>query len=65
LRTTDGGATWVAQHSGTTNDLHDVSFVDANTGTVVGKWGTILRTTDGGGSGGTGGTGGTGNTGGG
>ncbi len=39
---------WTAQSSGTTNDLHGVSFTDANTGTVVGSFGTILRTTDGG-----------------
>jgi hypothetical protein len=39
---------WVAQTSGTTNDLSDVSFTDASTGTVAGRFGTILRTTDGG-----------------
>ena len=50
LRTTDGGATWVSQASGTTNLLRGVSFTDEHTGTVVGDWGTILRTTDGGGS---------------
>src|SRR6266851_813998 len=48
LRTTDGGATWMAQTSGTTNNLRGVSFVDANTGTAVGAGETILRTTDGG-----------------
>src|SRR5947207_1642864 len=48
LRTTDGGATWKSQSSGTTNYLTGVSFTDANTGTVVGGNGTILRTTDGG-----------------
>jgi hypothetical protein len=30
------------------NPLIAVSFVDANTGTAVGEYGTILRTTDGG-----------------
>ena len=30
------------------NPLNRVSFVDANTGTAVGDFGTILRTTDGG-----------------
>src|SRR6266849_268151 len=30
------------------NPLMAVSFVDANTGTAVGEYGTILRTTDGG-----------------
>lgn len=48
LRTTDGGATWLSQISGTTNQLYGVSFTNANTGTVVGYNGTILRTTDGG-----------------
>ena len=32
------------------NDLLGASFVDANTGTVVGDYGTIVRTTDGGNS---------------
>jgi photosystem II stability/assembly factor-like uncharacterized protein len=44
LRTTDGGATWTAQESCTTNLLYGVSFTDANTGTAVGQFGTILRT---------------------
>ena len=48
LRTTDGGATWVSQTSGTTWNLIGVSFTDVNTGTIVGQNGTILRTTDGG-----------------
>src|SRR5690349_17945085 len=53
LRSTDGGATWIRQKSGTTSDLTAVSFTDANTGTAVGwnrdrREGTILRTTDGG-----------------
>jgi photosystem II stability/assembly factor-like uncharacterized protein len=48
LRTTDGGATWVPQSSGTTMPLRGVCFVDANTGTVVGDSGTILHTTNGG-----------------
>src|SRR5712692_1350425 len=33
VRTTDGGTTWTAQTSGTTNYLIGVFFVDANTGT--------------------------------
>jgi hypothetical protein len=49
LRTTDGGASWVAQESGTMEYLQGVLFTDANTGTVVGSAGTILRTTNGGG----------------
>jgi hypothetical protein len=32
------------------NPLRGVSFTDANTGTAVGMWGTILRTTNGGSS---------------
>ncbi len=48
LRTTDGGASWTFQTSGTTNFLAAVSFVDADTGTAVGELGTILRTTNGG-----------------
>src|SRR5437763_13675335 len=32
------------------NNLRGASFVDANTGTVVGEYGTIVRTTDGGNS---------------
>jgi photosystem II stability/assembly factor-like uncharacterized protein len=53
-RTTNGGATWSAQFSGTTQTLQSVFFTDANTGTAVGgEYGevpdsTILRTTDGG-----------------
>jgi photosystem II stability/assembly factor-like uncharacterized protein len=51
LRTTDGGATWVTQDSGTTFvSFLGVSFTDANNATVVGEDGTILRTTEGGGS---------------
>ncbi len=48
LSTTDGGASWTLQSSGTTNHLRGVSFVDANTGWAVGGGGTILSTTDGG-----------------
>jgi len=48
VRTTDGGANWAIQTSGTANNLQSVSFTDANTGTAVGDSGTILRTTDGG-----------------
>lgn len=36
---------WLSQGS---ESLYDASFTDANTGTVVGGGGTILRTTDGG-----------------
>jgi photosystem II stability/assembly factor-like uncharacterized protein len=46
LRTTDGGVTWKAQSSGTTNSLWAVTFMDAKTAIVVGNSGTILRSTD-------------------
>ncbi len=39
---------WTPQVSGTTSYLYAATFVDANTGTVVGDNGTILHTTDGG-----------------
>ena len=48
IRTTDGGNNWIIQNSGTTTNLWDVYFTDANTGTAVGEAGIILRTTDGG-----------------
>ncbi|MFZ1978969.1 MAG: YCF48-related protein [Bacteroidota bacterium] len=48
VRTTDGGANWAIQTSGTRNNLQSVLFTDANTGTAVGDSGTILRTTNGG-----------------
>jgi hypothetical protein len=47
LFTTDGGASWNSQLSGTTEFLRAVSFTDANTGTAVGLLGTILRTSGG------------------
>jgi len=40
-------AQWYPQTSRTTNNLSDVSFTDADNGTAVGYYGTILRTTDG------------------
>jgi len=48
VATTDGGATWTAQSSGTTESLTGVVFVDAKHGWVVGSSGTILATTNGG-----------------
>ncbi|MBC8490683.1 MAG: T9SS type A sorting domain-containing protein, partial [Bacteroidetes bacterium] len=47
-RTTNGGINWTLQESGTGNELYGVSFTDANNGTAVGSFGTILRTTNGG-----------------
>jgi len=48
LRTTNGGADWTSQSSGTTEYLFGVSFTDENNGTAVGLDGTILKTTNGG-----------------
>ncbi len=48
LRTTDGGATWNPQTSGTTFALNAVSFTDVNNGWAVGNNGTIRHTTNGG-----------------
>lgn len=45
----NGGAARVAQESGVTVALFGVSFADPDAGTVVGRGGTILRWTDGGG----------------
>ncbi|MGI0013722.1 MAG: YCF48-related protein [Nitrososphaera sp.] len=47
VRTTNAGQTWVADTSGTTNALLGVFFTSANTGTVVGEFGAILRTSGG------------------
>ncbi|MFA4904980.1 MAG: YCF48-related protein [Candidatus Margulisiibacteriota bacterium] len=47
-RSTDSGATFSNQTSGTANDLIDVFFIDKDTGWVVGDGGTILKTTNGG-----------------
>ncbi len=55
LHSTDAGATWSAQQSGTLAELDSVSFVDAQHGWVCGNSdllepgvGTLLATTDGG-----------------
>ncbi len=49
LHTTDTGTTWTDQTSGTSANLHDVSFAsDALTGIAVGDGGVIVRTTNGG-----------------
>ena len=46
--TTDGGATWTSQSSGSSGFLYYVHFAGAKVGWVVGDKGTILATTDGG-----------------
>ncbi len=48
VHTTDGGATWISQQSGTRADLVAVTFVDGLTGWAVGTFGTIVHTGDGG-----------------
>jgi photosystem II stability/assembly factor-like uncharacterized protein len=49
LKTTNGGANWVSQSSGTNKNLRSVHFpVDAQTGYAVGDSGIILKTTNGG-----------------
>jgi photosystem II stability/assembly factor-like uncharacterized protein len=48
FKTTDGGATWVAQVSTVNVNLYDVFFSDATHGWAVGAGGTIIATTDGG-----------------
>jgi hypothetical protein len=42
-KTTDGGANWTNQTSGTTNTLNGVCFVDNSFGWAVGNNGTILK----------------------
>jgi len=44
LKTTDGGANWSEQSSGTTEYLYSVHFTDPNTGYAVGNSGIILKT---------------------
>jgi hypothetical protein len=48
LKTTNGGARWDPQTSGTNQWLRAVQFLDAQTGWAVGGNGTILKTIDGG-----------------
>lgn len=47
LHSTNGGVTWVAQNSNTTEDLYDV-FFDGTIGFAVGSNGTIMRSFNGG-----------------
>jgi photosystem II stability/assembly factor-like uncharacterized protein len=39
-------AQWFHQNSGTTTQLHDITFIDRNNGYAVGSDGTIIHTTD-------------------
>ncbi len=48
LASADDGQTWVAQASGTTENLYAVHFADAQHGAAVGRRGTVVVTADGG-----------------
>jgi len=48
LYTQNGGDTWVAQESGTEQDLRCVAFINEQQGWVVGNRGVIIHTSDGG-----------------
>ena len=48
IRPSSFGHPWIEKASGTSADLHDVTFVDSLDGWVCGASGTILRTIDGG-----------------
>ncbi len=47
LRTTNSGANWSTNTSGTSRNLNSVSFTSATAGFAVGDSGTALKTTDG------------------
>lgn len=49
-KTTNAGADWVQQNSGTSLTLKSIQFIDSNTGWICGEGGIILKTTDGGSS---------------
>lgn len=46
LTTSNGGSTWTARTSGTTEDLYGVTGLPSGFGWAVGDNGTVLRTTD-------------------
>lgn len=48
VKTTDGGSSFTVLTSGTTEDLNDIDFIDADSGYAVGTVGTVLKTTNGG-----------------
>ncbi len=50
LKTTDGGANWISQNSGITNNLGAIQFVDENTAYAAAAFNntTLLKSTDGG-----------------
>jgi photosystem II stability/assembly factor-like uncharacterized protein len=48
LKTTNGGASWTSQSTGTSRFLRSLCFVNSNTGYAAGTFGTIIKTSDGG-----------------
>jgi photosystem II stability/assembly factor-like uncharacterized protein len=48
VKTSDGGVTWVAQNSNTTDTLFDVYFSDSLHGWAVGRHGCMVKTDNGG-----------------
>jgi photosystem II stability/assembly factor-like uncharacterized protein len=48
LHTSDQGASWKRQTSGTLNNLNSLEFIDGTNGWAAGDGGTIVRTNDGG-----------------
>jgi hypothetical protein len=46
LNTTNAGNVWFSQNSGTNQNLLSVCFVDARTGYICGKYGTLLKTSN-------------------
>jgi len=48
IKSTDGGDKWIPQESYTNNALYDIEFTNDSTAYIVGKYGTILKTTNGG-----------------
>ena len=48
LHSADGGVSWKAQRTPTPLPLHDIHFIDENTGWAVGALGTVVATKDGG-----------------
>ncbi|MBN4049786.1 hypothetical protein JYT36_01005, partial [Bacteroidales bacterium AH-315-N07] len=48
LKTSDGGSTWISYGTTTHSTLHDLYFLNSDTGFAVGESKRILKTTDGG-----------------
>ena len=47
-RTTNGGINWIPQAKISNNDLNSVYFTDSENGYIVGNFGSLLKTTNGG-----------------